>query len=767
MTEPFQKTALWSSIGFVRHLAVVFTLGIIVLLTFANTLQNTGFALDNKFIILDDPRLRQANRENLWLIFHQDYWWPKAVSGLYRPLTTLSYLFNYAVLGNATNSAGYHLINFCLHWLNAILVYFMVLVLMEKLWPALFTAAVFATHPIVTESVTNIVGRSDLFATATIVGGVLCYAKSTTKSGWRKLPWLLLLTVITTLGVFFKESAVMVLGVMALYDFTCRLRRLHSNWPVNLLVNFWQFGIKGYIAVLPPLVVLAWVRASVFGQLRPPEFPFVDNPLVSVAAERGGNYYNNSLVCTLTAIKVVGRYLWLLLWPQKLSCDYSYNQIPLVELSFRRFEDWKAILALAVVLGAITVAIRQYRRNKAVFFFIMFFFLTFLPTSNLIIVAGSIMAERFMYLPSIGFAGCVVIVIYAVCRRVIPQWDISRERPIAPQVAACSALSLIVLACGTRAFIRNFDWHDDIALWNSAVKVCPNSFKTHKSLGYALYERYRDKPPSDFADLDHAIEEGKKARAIMEERPLPPLYRTGIVYVHLGAYYRIKGETIALRGQGGALLSAPEALPWYRKSIEALTNAIPPDLAFNDDNRKKELDRGIARDQIPDVGNPEVYSNLGLSYMRLGQYQDARSAFLHMRHLDPTNPDAYQNIATIYILTGEAENAILSFLQTVILDHNRNEVRQLLVDMFRQIDRDGCSVVSSPTQARPALNTDCPLVRNHLCAACLGLTQVFLDARQIALARQTMQSALEHYNCAAEQFQNLLPDSMSATSLKK
>ena len=92
-----RKTALWPAIGWAPHLVVIATLGAVVLFTFCNTLQPTpntspptGFALDNKFIILEDPRLHEATRDNVRLIFTQDYWWPKAVSGLYRPLTTLS-----------------------------------------------------------------------------------------------------------------------------------------------------------------------------------------------------------------------------------------------------------------------------------------------------------------------------------------------------------------------------------------------------------------------------------------------------------------------------------------------------------------------------------------------------------------------------------------------------------------------------------------------------------------------------------------------------
>lgn len=299
-----QKQSLWPTVGARYHLAIVLTLGTIVLLTYANSFT-TGFALDNKFIILEDPRLRAATTDNVKAIFQQDYWWPKAVSGLYRPLTTLSFMLNYSILNNTDHPTGYHWINFFAHWLNAALVYFVVLVLMEKLWPAFFVAALFATHPIVTESVTNIIGRADLFATATVLAGFLCYAKSQTldggglnrtigsicagvyllllgltvwilghlqpgfwicfaafagltaaalvisalQTGWRVLPWLTGLALLTTVGVFCKESAVAVLGVMGLYDLTYRLQPKHSNPVANFFVNLWDWILKGYLAV--------------------------------------------------------------------------------------------------------------------------------------------------------------------------------------------------------------------------------------------------------------------------------------------------------------------------------------------------------------------------------------------------------------------------------------------------------------------------------------------------------------------------------------
>ena len=500
--DPPERSALWAPCGWAAHLGVAALLGALVLFTFVNTLHDTGFALDNKFIILEDPRLRDANWANVKLCFTEDYWWPKAVSGLYRPLTTLSYLFNYSVLGSAEKAASYHWLNFVLHWANAVLVYFFVLVLMEKLWPALLTALLFSLHPIVTESVTNIVGRADLFAMLTVLCGFLCYAKSTVSRGWRRMLWLLLMMFVATLGVFCKESAVVLLPLMALYDFTYRYRRRVANWFLNFFANVWDFLIKGYIWLAPTLAGLWYVRRLVFGRLRPPELPFVDNPLVDA----------DFWTVRLTSFKVIGRYFLLLLWPRHLSCDYSYNQIPMVHWPFRGWADWQAGVSIAVVIGLIALAVFSYRRKKPMFFFIMFFFLTFLPTSNLIRVIGSIMAERFMYLPSIGYAGAVVIGMYSVCRRVVGKLDISTwAQRVWLQALARGLLAALAVAYGVRTFIRNYDWEDDIILWTKAAAVSHNSFKTHKSLAYALYEK-----DPEGKNIDRIIEEGEKAAAVTD-----------------------------------------------------------------------------------------------------------------------------------------------------------------------------------------------------------------------------------------------------------
>ena len=72
----------------------------IVFIAYSKSLHG-GFALDSNQLLLHDPRIQQVTSENLGRIFHHTYWWPYGESGLYRAFTTLSYLFNYAVLGGS------------------------------------------------------------------------------------------------------------------------------------------------------------------------------------------------------------------------------------------------------------------------------------------------------------------------------------------------------------------------------------------------------------------------------------------------------------------------------------------------------------------------------------------------------------------------------------------------------------------------------------------------------------------------------------------
>ena len=407
---PLAAAPIWR-----KHALLIAALWTLALIAYSNSFSS-GFVFDNS-ILMQDSRIKAVTPQNIDLILTQEYWYQWSLTGLYRPLTTFSYLFNYTILGNATQPAGYHWINFGLHAVNIGLVYALGLLLLGEITPAFALAAVWSLHPLLTESVTNIVGRADLLAAFGVFGVLLCHIMAASAVGWRKLAWLLVLAAVALIGLFSKESTVVVIAAMVIFDLT---------WYG---LKSWRARAPGYLALALPLCFFLYVRYQVLSKIPAEQIGHSDNPL----------YRIDFWTARFTAVKVIGKYLWLLVWPNSLSCDYSYNQIPLVTWRFDNWEDMKALIALAACLGAAVVALWCYRRQEAVLFFVAFFFVTLSPTSNLVIPIGTIMAERFMYLPSIGFAGCLVVAVYAICRRLPAAMQDPR---IAPAVLSIVCVAL-------------------------------------------------------------------------------------------------------------------------------------------------------------------------------------------------------------------------------------------------------------------------------------------------------------------------------------
>src|ERR1035441_4510747 len=302
-----------------------------------------------------------------------------------------------------------------------------------------------------------------------------------------------------------------------------------------------------------PLALFWYVRSRVVAGLAAAPVPFTDNPLV------GAGFWT----ARLAAVQVIGKYLWLLVWPRDLSCDYSYNQIPPFAWGFGSFA------ALAVCAAAAAAAVFCYRRHKAVCFFIVFFFAALAPTSNMVILIGSVMAERFLSLPSVGFAGCLV-------------WTIYRRPRMAPAV-----LALVSAALAARTYARNIDWLDEGSLWTSAAKVCPGSYKTHLHVATAVIG-----PQGE--GMDRAIDEVNRSLAILDRLPddrnVPQAYSTaGLINV-------MQGELLAAKGSGA------QSQQWYQKALDVLLRGERADRIATQEVRRENQLRGIK--ESPPAGNP-------------------------------------------------------------------------------------------------------------------------------------------------------------------
>jgi tetratricopeptide (TPR) repeat protein len=671
-----------------RRGLLVLALWAFALLAYSNSFR-TGFVLDNAAVILGDSRIRAATPDNFHLILTDDYWYHQLNSGLYRPLCTFTYLLNYAIFGNGPHPAGYHWVNFALHAVNIALVYLLGLLLFqetrleERLAFAL--AAVWAVHPVLTESVTNIVGRADLLAGFGVLAGLLCHIHGGAASGWRKLAWLCGLALATMVGLFSKESAVVVLAAMVIYDLA---------FPQT-----WRARASGYLALAVSFLVFFHVRGQVLAKLTSPLVSFGDNPLI------GAGFW----AARLTAVKVVGKYLWLLLWPSRLSCDYSYNQIPLFT-----WVDWKALAALAACVVLAGVAIACYRRGKPVFFFIAFFFAALAPTSNMVILIGTIMAERFLYLPSIGFAGCLVVAIYAVCRRF--------------PIVAPAALALVCVAFAARTYTRNFDWFDNNSLWTSAVEVCPGSFKTHSSLAAYLIG-------AKGAGIDSAIGEIDRSLAILD--PLPDERNVSAVYASAGRCYRIKGDTLA----------TPQSDYWYRKSLDALLRGERIDVAYGQEIRRENAAHGKI---IPRYGWIPLYLELGRTYLRMSEPRKALEALTFGRALRP-DAEFFEEMSAAWLALGEPQQAAITLLEGLGVDSSHTQFISELVALYRRTEPQSCAIRN--VGASVGLNLACPLVHSQICTASRNVALLYRQQGQDPMAASTVRSAIGDLGCPAEWFQ--------------
>jgi tetratricopeptide (TPR) repeat protein len=562
----------------------------LVLAAYSNSFQ-TGLVFDSAMVITRDARIQAVTPQNLRLILTEEYWHGSTTSGLYRPLTTFSYLLNYAVFGNGTHPAGYHWVNLGLHAVNVSLVYLLGLLVFEAApVPAFALAALWGVHPLLTESVTNVVGRADLLAAFGVLAGLLCYVKSASATTRRhKVLWVAAMLAAQAVGIFSKENAAVLPGIMLLYDLTWRKR------------TAWRGRAMAYAALLPPLAAFFWLRAA---------FPmhilarFGDNPLMSAGF----------WTARLTAIKVIGEYLWLFVWPARLSADYSYNAVPLFGWQLTDWEDAKALIALALCVGAALLAVRWYRTRKPLFFFLAFFFVALAPTSNLVILIGSIMAERFVYLPSIGLAGCVVAALYEFGPRVL------RQRLPAMRTTWI-ALGFLCLAFAARTYARNFDWLDDLSLWTSGVDVCPDSSKTHNNLGGALA-----KLPGRLPD---AIVEYQESLRIEPD--------------YSDAHFNLANALSRMPGR------LPDAIAEYQTALRIDPNyaAAHNDLGFALANSGGRWSEAIAEYQAalrldPDLA--EAHDNLGLALANSGHLPEAIAEYQAALRIDPEYAEAHNNL---------------------------------------------------------------------------------------------------------------------------
>jgi hypothetical protein len=658
----------------------------VAIAAYANSFH-AGFAFDSRQLILQDTRVHASTAENVDLILHHTYWWPYGESGLYRPATTLSYLLNYAIVGSADRPPSYHAFNLLVHIANVLLLWALVRRVTRREDAALAAAAVWAVLPVSVEAVTNIVGRADLLAALGVLGAVLLYAQARDARGWRRTVYLIAVGACTLVAVFSKESGIVVAPIVVLFEL--------ADWRPRSSVRMLAFAA---VAVAPPLALMWAQRSAVLAGSLGAEFPFTDNPIV------GASF----LVGRLTALAVMGRYVWLVVWPAKLSSDYSFAQLSLASGSAADWAAWATVAGLGLALVVLA------RRDRAALLFGGFALLAYLPASNLLFASGTIMAERLVYLPSAGLAALAMLALFGAAA-------------VRPRAVAFAIAGAIVVAFSVRTARRNRDWHDDVTLWRAAAADTPMSAKAHSALAEALY----DSDPAH-GNLAAVIDEAERGVAILDA--LSDAENSVHTYRQAAAYYLDEAHTHDRAGVGDPQQPADDVRRAYARAMTLAERCVR-----------------VVSAQAPKVPGgsrePEADAYRLLSAARLG-LRDGRQALdaaMRARAAAPLNPLGYQLSASARVLAQDADGAVVDLMTGSILSGDSGLNDAAIALYGDGVDDQHCAVVMEG--GRPALNLQCPIVVRHTCAAIADAIAIDRQLGRTDAAEQLSSTAQSTFRC--------------------
>ena len=443
---------------------------------------------DSVALVRDDTRVQTWTWHNIGLILGQNYWGVRFQSGLYRPVITLSWLAQHG-----QPNWAFHLVNLLLHLGVTLLAYALLLQIVPKI--AFWATLLWAVHPINTEAVTNVAGRPDLVAAACVLGELLLYgmAASRGRRRWR----LLGICAVSLIGCLSKESAIVLLPLILLYDWWGNWGRVPYDRPA-------------FLAACIPVGLVILIRCALSISCGVAK-PFVDNPMFGMGFFQG----------RLLALKAAGKLLGLWLWPATLSADYSYGQIACAGLPWLLF----GLALICPVFWAFRA--RGVMAGWAPFW-ALFALVAWLPTSNLLVPVGSIMAERFLYLPGLGLSVLLVMAIGGLYNRI--KGD--PEAPLHFNSFPAALLAILICVLGIRTIYRNRDYRDDLTFWRATVAASPQSFKPHTQLSIELWKR---------GDQAGALEQARLATAILDT--LPASQVTYEPYVQAWGYYQAVGDS--------------------------------------------------------------------------------------------------------------------------------------------------------------------------------------------------------------------------------
>ncbi len=608
---------------------------------YANSLSH-GFVIDDKVVISENVFTKQGIG-GLKEIFTKDafagYLQQTQVYGSrYRPLTVAFFAVLYQFLG--ATPWPYHLFTVLFFAGTAWLLHRTLLLLLrhqptekKAQWTAGLATLIFVVHPIHTEVVNNIKSCDEIAALAGGLGALYLLLRAF-DTGRMALAWAAAASLLA--GMLGKENALTFLAILpaALWLFRGAALR--------------QIGRYLWPALLAAAVFLI-LRGSVVGwSFGDPPMDLMNNPFVKLDGNRWVHFSTQERLATV--LFCLGKYILLLLFPHPLTCDYYPRHIGI--MTFANVGVW-ASLWFHLLLVAFVFRGFKSGKAKTERFSVLFYLAGISIVSNLLFPVGTNMAERFLFLPSVGF--CLLTASWWIGLTPGNSWQAYLKMGIATTVIALLSLKTV---------LRNTDWSSNRKLFAHDVKISPQSSKINCAYGSELCEQA-------LSEKDAAKRQQLLNSSLQYQNTALDIFPTSLIalYMRGNAYFLLQQFDLAARDYRFAVQLNPGYTSAVNNLALSLREAAKALIARQGDIR--QILQYLTEAQQHYATDPEILALLSQALMQAGQPADAIQWLNKLLEIQPGNLDALKALSQAYTLTGNAAQAQAVDLKIQMLSGNR------------------------------------------------------------------------------------------------
>ena len=542
---------------------------------------------DNQFVYQNERIVSGLTFDNIAYFFTHSH------AGHWQPLTAITHMLDCELY--SLNAGGHHITNLIFHIINTLLLLALLWRQTGTLWPSVFVGAVFGLHPIHVESVAWVTERRDVLSTLFLLLAIAAYFHYVKQPNAGRYVIVMLLFAV---GLMSKPMLVTLPFILLLLDY----------WPLERL-EFSRASLGRLVAEKIPLFVFTSISCVIT--------VVVQTNIGTVAPVRGLGLYarvSNAIVSYI-------RYIAKMFWPTDLAVFYPHPGDKLLL--------WEMVGAAIVLIG-ISVWVMKVSSSHRYLLTGWFWYLgTLVPVIGIIQVGSQGMADRYMYIPSIG----LLIVVAWGADDLLGKWKYKQI------ILGLSAVAVVTVLTVLTWFQVGF-WRDSFTLFDHAVKVTKENDVAYNNRGTIYYEK---------GEYDMAIADFNKAIEI-NPRYIEAYYNRG------KAYNAKKQYESAISDYSKAIEINPKLAAAYtnRGSIYKAMGQYA--LAISDYDKAIEINPAFA----------EAYNNRGTVYYAKGDYALAISDYSKAVELKPDFAWAYFNKANACEIVGrtqEAVEAYKSFIQ--------------------------------------------------------------------------------------------------------